>query len=407
MTPAHALAIVGAGAVAGGVNTIVGSGSLVTFPTLLGLGYPAVLANVTNTIGLVPGSVSGAVGYRTELRGQRGRLLRLGGAALAGGVTGSLLLLAAPGAFDLVVPFLILLACLLMAVQPQIARRQPTGPTGLLGHPVVLPAAVYLTGIYGGYFGAAQGVLLLAFMSLALREDLQRLNATKNVLTALVNGVAGIVFVLISHVAWGAAALLAGGAVVGAPAVGVLMLVVLFYFLNSGRQILQGGLHLIPPRYRTHVALLGARVEPMLRGYVRGVIAVTLYTVGTAWLVLGLWFHASLAPLISLAVGVLELIPVVGPAASIALFGALAVVDGHGPWTFAGFMGLAVFLRVSVDNIVGPLVLGRAVTLHPVAVIIAFLTGASLFGVLGVFVAVPVAAAAKIVLAVWYGEDEG
>lgn len=202
------------------------------------------------------------------------------------------------------------------------------------------------------------------------------------------------------------AALLAGGALVGAPAVGVLMLVVLFYFLNSGRQILQGALHLFPPRYRGHITLLGARIEPMLRHYVRGVLAVTIYTAAACWLVLGLWFHASFAPLVSVAVGVLELIPVVGPAASLVLFGAVAVVDGHGLWTFAAFMGLAVFLRVSVDNVVGPLVLGRAVTLHPVVVIVAFLVGASLFGVLGVFVAVPAAAAVKIVLAVWYGEDE-
>ena len=196
----------------------------------------------------------------------------------------------------------------------------------------------------------------------------------------------------------------AGGAVVGLPTVGVLMLVVLFYFLNGGRQLLQGLLHLFPPRYRGHIAHLGTRVEPMLRHYVRGVIAVTLYTAVVSWLVLGLWFHVSFALLISVAVGVLELIPVVGPAASIVLFGAAAVVEGHSLWTFASFMGLAVFLRISVDNVVGPLVLGKAVTLHPVVIIIAFLIGASLFGVLGVFVAVPAAAGVKIVLGVWYGD---
>ncbi len=202
-------------------------------------------------------------------------------------------------------------------------------------------------------------------------------------------------------------ALLAGGAAVGVPAVAVLMLVVLFYFLNSGRQLLQGLLHLFPPRYRGHLAHLGTRIEPMLRHYVRGVVIVTVYTAAVSELVLGLAFHVSFALLISVAVGVLELIPVVGPAASLALFPIAAVVDGHGLWTFASFMGLAVFLRVSVDNVVGPLVLGRAVTLHPVAIIVAFLMGASLFGILGVFVAVPVAATVKIVLAVWYGEDDG
>ncbi|WP_237479317.1 AI-2E family transporter [Lichenibacterium dinghuense] len=202
-------------------------------------------------------------------------------------------------------------------------------------------------------------------------------------------------------------ALLAGGAVVGAPAVSVLMLVVLFYFLNSGRQLVQGLLHLFPPRYRAHLTHLGTRVEPMLRHYVRGVLVVTIYTAAVSELVLGLVFHVSFAPLVSVAVGVLEIIPVVGPAASIALFAVAAVVDGHGLWTFASFMGLAIFLRVSTDNVVGPLVLGRAVTLHPVVIIIAFLIGASLFGIIGVFVAVPVAAAVKIVLAVWYGEDDG
>lgn len=201
------------------------------------------------------------------------------------------------------------------------------------------------------------------------------------------------------------AAVLAGGAVVGLPAVGVLMLVLLFYFLSSGRQLLQGLLHLFPPRYRSHIADLGARIEPMLRHYVRGVVTVTLYTALVSWLVLGLWFHVGFAVLISAAVGVLELIPVVGPAASIALFGAAALIEGRGLWTFASFMALAVFLRVSVDNVVGPLVLGRAVALHPVVIIIAFLIGASLFGVIGVFVAVPVAAGVKIVLSAWYGED--
>ncbi len=200
-------------------------------------------------------------------------------------------------------------------------------------------------------------------------------------------------------------AVLAGGAVVGVPTIGVLMLVILFYFLDSGRQLLQGLLHLFPPRYRGHIAYLGARIEPMLRHYVRGVVAVTLYTALVSWLVLGVGFHVGFAVPISVAVGVLELIPVVGPAASIALFGAAAMIDGHGLWTFASFMALAVFLRISVDNVVGPLVLGRAVTLHPVVIIIAFLIGASLFGVIGVFVAVPVAAAVRIVLGIWY-EDE-
>lgn len=216
VTPLHALAIIAAGTIAGAVNTIVGSGSLITFPTLLALGYPPVVANVSNTVGLVPGSVSGAVGYRRELAGQRGRLLRLGSMSLLGGITGALLLLAAPGTFRTIVPFLILLACALMAIQPRLARRGHRSGRPVLAVPGVVPALVYLTGIYGGYFGAAQGVLLIAFLSLGLTDSLQRLNATKNVLAAIVNGVAGVIFIAISHVNWVAAGLIAVGAVAGA-----------------------------------------------------------------------------------------------------------------------------------------------------------------------------------------------
>ena len=203
-----------------------------------------------------------------------------------------------------------------------------------------------------------------------------------------------------------AAALTAGGLVVGAPAVLVFMLVVLFYFLASGRQLLDGLLWLAPPRYRGHLGELGERIEPMLRHYVRGVILVTLYTSGVAWLVLGWWFHLPFAVLVSIAVGVFEIVPVVGPAVSMVLIGVVALIQGGGLWTFLGFMAFAVALRVSIDNLVGPLVLGHAVTLHPVVVIFAFLVGASLFGVLGVFVAVPVAATVKIVLTAWYDEEE-
>src|SRR2546427_2756616 len=140
---------------AGTINTIVGSGSLITFPTLLAFGYPPVIANVSNTIGLVPGSISGTIGYRRELAGQRGRMVRLGAAALLGGLTGGVLLLALPATtFQRVVPFLILLACVLVALQPrlsrEVARRRPRAES----HSPLLYGGVYLTGVYGGYFGA-------------------------------------------------------------------------------------------------------------------------------------------------------------------------------------------------------------------------------------------------------------
>jgi uncharacterized membrane protein YfcA len=216
VTPGDALAILGAGTAAGAVNTVVGSGSLITFPTLLAVGYPAVLANVTNNVGLVPGSLSGAVGYRHELVGQRARVVTLGTASLAGGLTGAVLLLALPSSvFERVIPALILLACLLVAVQPWLSRLVADRPAVHRRGSPVLWVTVYLTGVYGGYFGAAQGVILIALLGIFIADDLQRLNGTKNVLVMLVNGIAAVLFIAFSHVAWGAAALIALGAVIG------------------------------------------------------------------------------------------------------------------------------------------------------------------------------------------------
>lgn len=216
LTVPAAVAIVVAGLAAGAVNSIVGSGSLITFPTLVALGYPPVLANVSNTVGLVPGSASAVAAYRPELVGQRARLLRLGTASLLGGTTGALLLLALPGTvFERVVPVLILVAAGLMAVQPRlgpwVAARGGTHPHGRLP----LLVGVFLTGVYGGYFGAAQGVVLMALLATFLDEHLQRCNAAKNVLAMVVNGVAGVIFILVSHISWPVAGLIAAGSVVG------------------------------------------------------------------------------------------------------------------------------------------------------------------------------------------------
>ena len=204
-----------AGLAAGTINTIVGSGSLITFPTLLAVGYEPVVANVSNTIGLVTGSVSGVIGYRRELEGQSGRVRVLAVAAVAGGLTGGVLLLVLPGSvFDTVVPVLILVACALVALQPRLARRaedrtrRPNGGPWLVG-------SIFATGIYGGYFGAAQGVLFIALLGIFLDDALQRLNGLKNVLAAFVNGVAALLFIVAADVAWEAAGLLAAGAVVG------------------------------------------------------------------------------------------------------------------------------------------------------------------------------------------------
>ncbi len=216
MTPLEIAAIIAAGLAAGTINTIVGSGSLITFPTLLALGYAPVVANVSNTVGLVPGSLSGAIGYRRELGGQGKRGRRLGVGAVLGGLTGAILLLVLPAtSFERVVPFLILAAVVLVAVQPRLsdAMAQRRGGTHEASPPLV--ATVYLTGVYGGYFGAAQGVILMALLGIFLTDDLQRLNGLKNVLAFLVNGVAAILFVLVAPVAWPAALLLAIGSTIG------------------------------------------------------------------------------------------------------------------------------------------------------------------------------------------------
>jgi uncharacterized protein len=251
----QALVIFAAGLAAGTINTVVGSGTLITFPTLLAFGYPPVLANVSNNVGLVPGGFSGAHGYRAELAGQRRRVLRLGSASLCGGLAGALLLLVLPAAaFKAIVPALIGVALVMVVFQPRLAKfvaaRQKAragapegdggtgeagtgdgrtavcaGPVGVLrpttkqaapqvGGPM-LWALVFLTGVYGGYFGAAQGVLLLGLMGVAFTDSLQRINAVKNVLAGLVNGVAAVVFISVTHIDWGAAGLIAAGSVLG------------------------------------------------------------------------------------------------------------------------------------------------------------------------------------------------
>jgi len=283
----QALAIFAAGLAAGTINTVVGSGTLITFPTLLAFGYPPVLANVSNNVGLVPGVASGVHGYRAELEGQRRRIIRLGSASACGGLVGAILLLVLPAeAFKAIVPALIGVAVVMVLIQPRLARwmarrqlarsagracdgdlaaqadggdagpRPPadaghgtggTGGTGgasgangngaarragaatavgvlpatgissradAIGGPV-LWALVFCAGVYGGYFGAAQGVLLIGMLGIAFTDSLQRINAVKNVLAGLVNGVAAVVFIALTHVDWGVAGLIAAGSILG------------------------------------------------------------------------------------------------------------------------------------------------------------------------------------------------
>lgn len=223
MTWLELLLVALAGAGAGLINTVVGSGTLITFPTLLAFGLPPVLANVSNTVGLAPGSFSGAWAGRPELVGQSSRVLRLGFGSLIGAVVGALLLLRLPAsAFDAIVPILIGLGCVLVIIGPRLSRwlaerRERLGAAEVPDHGQPwLWFAILATGIYGGYFGAAQGVLLIAILGVGLADPLPRLNALKNVLAGIANGVAGVVFILISEVNWWAAGAIAVGSVLGA-----------------------------------------------------------------------------------------------------------------------------------------------------------------------------------------------
>jgi uncharacterized membrane protein YfcA len=213
----EALAVFVAGIAAGTINTVVGSGTLLTFPVLLGIGYAPVVANVSNTIGLVPGSVSGAVGYRRELAGQRDHAVALGIAGTAGGMTGAVLLLVLPAsAFRAIVPAFIVLALALIVVQPRLARMtEPAPGRPEAGNRPAALVAVFASGVYGGYFGAAQGILLLAILGILVHDDLHRANALKNVLAGLVNLVAALIFIAFAHVAWAPVALLAAGSAIG------------------------------------------------------------------------------------------------------------------------------------------------------------------------------------------------
>jgi hypothetical protein len=226
MTGWEMVAVAAAGFAAGGINSVVGSGTLVTFPVLLAVGLPPVTATVSNSLGLVPGNLTGAIGYRRELAGQRSLLIRLLPASILGALTGAFLLLhLPPSSFEAIVPVLIALAVVLVAVQPALQRslrnRRPVedgAPPHIgRGRLTALFAGAYLTGSYGGYFAASQGVLQIGIFGLLLRESLQRLNAIKNVLTTAVNGVAAATYVVVANdrVDWRASALIAVGAILG------------------------------------------------------------------------------------------------------------------------------------------------------------------------------------------------
>jgi uncharacterized membrane protein YfcA len=214
LSPLEILAVLVAGFAAGGINAIVGSGSLITFPVLLAVGLPPVTANVSNSVGIFVGNISASWGYRRELVGQRNRALRGGAGTALGAVVGGVLLLTlSEGVFENVVPILILLACGLLVLRPSPKLGHGTMSTH---RQAAFVATAFAVGIYGGYFGAAQGIILLAAMRFLIPDSLQRLNGLKNVMVGVANGVAALLFVIVAHVAWDAAALVAVGSVIGA-----------------------------------------------------------------------------------------------------------------------------------------------------------------------------------------------
>jgi uncharacterized membrane protein YfcA len=198
------LLVAGAALVAGAVNAVAGGGTLLSFPALLLLGFPALTANVTNTIGLLPGYAGGSVAYRAELRVQRERVRFLAPISIAGAVVGAILLTRTSNhVFAAIVPWLILAACALLVVQPLVTSRLQVHRSEREQHrSPILAVAQFLSGIYGAFFGAGLGVMMLAVLGLFIRDDLQRINALKGMMQLIINVVAAIYFAFFGPVSW-------------------------------------------------------------------------------------------------------------------------------------------------------------------------------------------------------------
>ena len=230
------LLLAGAALVAGAVNAVAGGGSLLSFPALLAVGYPALTANVTNSVALTPGYFGGTLGYRRELAGQRRRILALGATSALGALVGAfLLLVSSPELFERIVPFLIFLACGLLALQTRLARlvqarragdggqeasnpepgAPAAGPAGADRHTGPLFATQFLAAMYGAYFGAGVGIMMLAILGIFVADSLQRLNALKGLMSLLVAVVAAVAFALFADVSWVAVAVMAAASLLG------------------------------------------------------------------------------------------------------------------------------------------------------------------------------------------------
>ncbi|SEP49708.1 sulfite exporter TauE/SafE family protein [Amycolatopsis saalfeldensis] len=224
MTWWHAVIIFVAGVWAGSINAVVGSGTLVTFPVLVALGYSPLTATTSNAVGLAPGTISGAYGYRHELTGYWPQVIRFAVASFFGAIGGTVLLLTLPkDAFETIVPVLVGLAVVLVIVQPRISKwvqkRREANVDAVAGAAhrggPLLMGLLFLIGIYGGYFTAAQGVMMMAVMGMLLTEPMQRLNGVKNSLSAVINVVAGLIYAIVAPVSWPVIGLLAVGSTIG------------------------------------------------------------------------------------------------------------------------------------------------------------------------------------------------
>ena len=234
MTPGQRVLVAAAGFVAGGINGVAGGGSLVSFPALLAVGQPALTANVTSTVGIWPGYLGGVVGFRREIGDQAERVRVLLPATLVGAVAGAVLLLTTPsGAFEALTPFLILAACGLFAAQPVLSARVAAraaaedeaagqveaGDEKPAARPrdrrVAAQGGTFLSAVYGAYFGAGLGVVLLAVLGILLPDRLVRTNGLRGLLSLVTNSVAAVLFMVLAPVEWGAAGLLAGSSLAG------------------------------------------------------------------------------------------------------------------------------------------------------------------------------------------------
>ena len=212
----EAVMLVLTGIVAGTMNSIIGSGGLITFPALLAFGYSPLVANMTNNMGVLPGALSSAYAYRRELKTQWSRIVPLAALSLVGGFGGAILLLVLPAAaFKKIVPVLIAVALVLIILQPRLQRRIAQRESTHRRHLITRDGGIFLTGIYGGYFGAAQGILLMSILGAVIDESIHKLNSIKIMLALSANTAAAIVFVFRGGIAWEAAGAIAAGSIIG------------------------------------------------------------------------------------------------------------------------------------------------------------------------------------------------